>query len=87
MGVHMAEAAEAMERPVLKPGEEWVWDYPQPALIEDSQRHVRVMFNDVVIADTRRAKRVCEKGQPPVFYIPPGDVQMQYLQGSDLSTT
>ena len=83
----MAEATETMERPSLKPGEEWVWDYPQPAFIEESTRHVRVIFNDVVIADTHRAKRVCEKGQPPVFYIPPEDVQMQYLEGSDLSTT
>jgi len=78
---------DTMERPILKPGEEWVWDYPQPAFIEDSTRHVRVVFNDVVIADTRRAKRVCEQGQPPVFYIPPDDVKMDYLQRSDLSTT
>jgi uncharacterized protein (DUF427 family) len=67
--------------------EESVWDYPQPARIEDSDRHVQVVFNGVTIADTRRAKRVCEQGQPPVFYIPPEDVQMQHLERSDRLTT
>lgn len=76
-----------LKRPELKPGEEWVWDFPQPARIEDSPRHVRVIFNGVTIADTHRAKRVCEEGQPPVFYIPPEDVQMQHLERTDRLTT
>ncbi len=67
--------------------EESVWDYPQPARIEDSDKHVQVIFNGVTIADTRRAKRVCEQGQPPVFYIPPDDVQMQHLERTDHLTT
>jgi uncharacterized protein (DUF427 family) len=76
-----------LPRPTLAPGEEWVWDYPQPARIDDSTRHVRVIFNGVTVADSRRAKRVCEEGQPPVFYIPPDDVQMQYLERTDRLTT
>ena len=47
--------------------------------MEDSARHIQVIFNGVVIAETRRAKRVLETSHPPVYYIPPEDVQMEYL--------
>jgi uncharacterized protein (DUF427 family) len=63
----------------INPGQESVWDYPRPPRVEQSPRHVQVVFNDVVIADTRRAQRVLETSHPPVYYIPPEDVQMQYL--------
>lgn len=61
------------------PGQESVWDYPRPPHIEDNPKHIQVVFNGVIIADTRRAKRVLETSHPPVYYIPPIDVQMQYL--------
>jgi uncharacterized protein (DUF427 family) len=61
------------------PGQESVWDYPRPPRLEDSSKHIQVIFNGVVIADTHRAKRVLETSHPPVYYIPPEDVQMQYL--------
>jgi uncharacterized protein (DUF427 family) len=35
------------------PGQESVWDYPRPPRLEDSTRRVRVLFNGVVIADSR----------------------------------
>jgi uncharacterized protein (DUF427 family) len=38
-----------------------------------------VVFNGVVIADTRRAKRVLETSHPPVYYIPPEDILTQHL--------
>ncbi|UCE71352.1 MAG: DUF427 domain-containing protein [Nitrospiraceae bacterium] len=41
-----------------------------------------MVFNNLVIADTDRAKRVLETSHPPVFYIPPRDIQMQYLMKS-----
>jgi uncharacterized protein (DUF427 family) len=47
--------------------------------VEESDRHVQVVYNGKVIADTRRAKRVLETSHPPVYYIPPEDVQMHYL--------
>ena len=62
-----------------EPGQESVWDYPRPPCMEDSARHIQVIFNGVVIAETRRAKRVLETSHPPVYYIPPEDVQMEYL--------
>jgi uncharacterized protein (DUF427 family) len=61
------------------PGQESVWDYPRPPRLEDSAQHVQVVFSGVVIAETRRAKRVLETSHPPVYYIPPQDIEMQYL--------
>jgi uncharacterized protein (DUF427 family) len=67
------------ERITPKEGEESVWDYPRPPRVEDSQQHVQVVVDGVVIADTRRAKRVLETSHPPVYYIPPEDVRMEHL--------
>lgn len=61
------------------PGQESVWDYPRPPRLEAAERHIQVIFNDVVIADTRRAQRVLETSHPPTYYIPPEDVRMEYL--------
>jgi uncharacterized protein (DUF427 family) len=72
----------------IKPGhgQESVWDYPRPPGIEDFPGHVRVIFNNVLIADTHDAKRVLETSHPPVFYIPPRDIQMNYLKKSPLTS-
>lgn len=70
----------------VEPGQESVWDYPRPPRIEESSRHIQVIFNGVVIADTQRAKRVLETSHPPVYYIPPEDVQLEYLTTTDRST-
>jgi uncharacterized protein (DUF427 family) len=56
------------------PGQESVWDYPRPPSADVTDRHVVVEFADRVVADTRRAIRVCETSHPPVFYIPRDDV-------------
>lgn len=68
------------------PGQESVWDYPRPPRLEDSTRHIRVVFNGVVIADSQRTKRVLETSHPPTYYLPPEDVQMQYFQSVPRST-
>lgn len=68
------------------PGQESVWDYPRPPRMEETEEHVKVIFNDVVIADTHRAKRVLETSHPPVYYIPPEDVKMEYLKRTDRSS-
>jgi uncharacterized protein (DUF427 family) len=60
-------------------GQESVWDYPRPPRVEETSRQVKVVFNSEVIADTRRAKRVLETSHPPVYYIPPEDIRMEYL--------
>ncbi|MFB2980170.1 DUF427 domain-containing protein [Microseira sp. BLCC-F43] len=62
-----------------KPGQESVWDYPRPPRLEDTTKHIQIIFNGVTIADTHNAKRVLETSHPPVYYIPPADIKMEYL--------
>lgn len=61
------------------PGQESVWDYPRPPRVEPSGKRVQVYFNGELIADTTSALRVLETSHPPVYYIPPSDIKMQYL--------
>lgn len=68
------------------PGQESVWDYPRPPQLEGSKRRVRIVFNGVTIADTRRAKRVLETSHPPVYYIPPEDIRTEYLERTGRAT-
>lgn len=69
-----------------KPGQESVWDYPRPPRLEDSNKHIQIVFNGVVIADTHRAKRVLETSHPPVYYIPSEDMKMEYFTPTSRST-
>jgi uncharacterized protein (DUF427 family) len=66
-----------------QPNQESAWDYPRPPRLEPTTKHIQIIFNGVLIADTRNAKRVLETSHPPSYYIPPEDVQMQYLQPGD----
>src|SRR4029077_2932528 len=68
------------------PGQESVWDYPRPPALENSAKHIEVRFNGVTIADTRRAKRILETSHPPVYYIPPDDVRMEFLHENPRAT-
>ncbi len=61
------------------PGQESVWDYPRPPRVEDSNNHIRVILNGVVIVDTHRAKRVLETSHPPSYNLPPEDVKLEYF--------
>jgi uncharacterized protein (DUF427 family) len=65
------------EKPM--PGQEFVWDYPRPPRVEPSGKRIRVEFNGKVIAETVRALRVLETSHPPVYYIPPEDVRLEFL--------
>jgi uncharacterized protein (DUF427 family) len=62
---------------------ESVWDYPRPPRTEQSSKRIRVIFNDTTIAETSRALRVLETSHPPVYYVPPHDVQQQFLSRTD----
>ena len=54
--------------------------------IEPSPRWVRVMFNGVAIADSKRVKLLRETGQRAVYYFPKEDVRMDLLTPTDLHT-
>lgn len=68
------------------PGQESVWDYPRPPRVERVLKPVRVEFAGLVLANTTQAIRMMETAGPPVYYIPPADVQTQYLEPSTHSS-
>lgn len=59
--------------------QESVWDYPRPPRWEEVTKRLQVVFNGVMIAETRRAKRVLETSHPPTYYIPLEDVRAEFL--------
>jgi uncharacterized protein (DUF427 family) len=69
-----------------KEGQESVWDYPRPPRIEKTNKRLRVVFNGVTIADTTNAYRILETSHPPTYYIPPEDIEMDYLAKTNRRT-
>lgn len=65
----------------LEPGEgqESVWDYPRPPRLVPSSDRVRVVVGELTLADSTGSVRVLETSHPPVYYIPPNDVDRQRL--------
>ncbi|PSB03522.1 DUF427 domain-containing protein [Merismopedia glauca] len=62
--------------------QESVWDYPRPPRCEPTPKHLKIIFNQQIIADSHQAYRVLETSHPPVYYIPPNDIKMEYLQST-----
>jgi uncharacterized protein (DUF427 family) len=52
----------------------------------DSSRHVRVLVDGEVVAETRRARVIFETGLPPRWYFPPEDVRADVLVPSEKQT-
>lgn len=69
-----------IERP--GPGQESVWDYPRPPLVQPSSHHIEVIFAGTKIADSRRTLRILETSHPPVYYIPLRDIMPEVLEAS-----
>ncbi len=62
-----------MRRPVPHPpgpGQESVWDYPRPPLLEPTDELVEIFFGGSRIASTRSSLRVLETSHPPTYYLP-----------------
>ena len=59
---------------------ESVWDYPRPPRLESTNRHVLVRHGGTLIADTVQALRVLETSHPPVYYVPPADVDFSLVR-------
>ncbi len=68
------------------PGQESVWDYPRPPLVQPTTRHIEIVFGETRIVDTVRALRVLETSHPPVYYIPLDDVSEAVLLPSGRSS-
>ncbi len=69
-----------------QPGQESVWDYPRPPRWEQVSEQVEVVFNGQAITETNRAIRVLETSHPPVYYLPPADVRLQYFSRTPRSS-
>ncbi|MGF1591142.1 MAG: DUF427 domain-containing protein [Pleurocapsa sp.] len=65
-----------------QPGQESVWDYPRPPRLERSPKQIEIVFNQVTIAYSCNTYRVLETSHPPVYYLAPEDIQMEYLQAA-----
>jgi len=61
---------------------ESVWSYPRPPRVEEIGRHAVVVFNGVIVASSRRVKRVLETSHPPTYYLPREDVHLEYMRPS-----
>ena len=61
------------------PGQESVWDYPRPPKLSPDTRQIEVISAGRRIASSSKCFRVLETASPPAFYIPPSDVDWQYL--------
>ncbi len=59
-----------------------VADYPRPPAIEHVDRAIHARVRGHVIIETHRPIRILETFHPPVYYIPPADVAMQFLEPS-----
>jgi uncharacterized protein (DUF427 family) len=68
------------------PGQESVWDYPRPPALVSSDEHVVVEHAGVTVADSRRAVRILETSQPPAYYLPPDDVDLDLFVASTTRT-
>ncbi len=69
----------SQRRMAHSPGQESVWDYPRPPRLEPTPRRLRVEFGGRVVAETNAAFRVLETSHPPVYYVPPHDIDRATL--------
>ncbi len=74
------------DRPNPDMGRESVWDYPRPPRLERTARRIRIDFGGRVLADSRHTYRVLETSHPPVYYLPPADVDMARLTPGERRT-
>ncbi len=68
------------------PGQESVWDYPRPPRVEPCTERLVVECGGLVIADSTRGLRVLETSQPPAYYFPPDDVDLDHVTASPTRT-
>ena len=68
------------------PGQESVWDYPRPPRVEAVPQRIRAIVDGRALADSTRAVRVLETAGAPVYYVPPGDVDLGQLVENDRRT-
>lgn len=61
------------------PGQESVWDYPRPPQIDPTDDLIVIAFNGHEVVRSTSTLRVLETSQPPAFYVPRSDIDMDGL--------
>ena len=69
-----------------KKGQESVWDYPRPPILEKVDKTIEIYFNGTRIVKSNGAYRVLETSHPPVYYLPLEDIKEVHLLPSDHTT-
>ena len=64
----------------MLPGQESVWSYPRPAIVEPTSHHLQIVHRGLVVADTTRAVRTLETSHPPTYYFPRADIARGVLR-------
>jgi len=62
------------------PGQESVWNFPRPPVVQEVSYTLKVEHAGFVIASTNTAIRVIETAGAPVYYFPPNAVQQDLLK-------
>jgi uncharacterized protein (DUF427 family) len=75
------------DTPKPQPLIESVWDYPRPPRLEPAGRRIRILGAGLTLADTSSALRILETSHPPVYYLPPAQVDMRLLRRSASPST
>ena len=57
-----------------------------PITISPSEKHIRVLAGDIVIADSTHALTLKEASYPPVLYIPRADADASLIERTSRST-
>jgi uncharacterized protein (DUF427 family) len=63
-------------------GQESVWDYPRPPMLEPFSATVEVYAGDTLVARSVNTLRVLETASPPTIYIPPQDIDMSQISST-----
>ncbi len=59
---------------------ESVWDYPRPPRLEAAGCRIRMVHAGHTLADTTDALRILETSHPPVYYLPPASLALEWLR-------
>jgi uncharacterized protein (DUF427 family) len=61
-------------------GQESVWDYPRPPVIQEDAREVVLTVGGIEIGRSTHALRVLETASPPTFYVPIDDLNLEHFK-------
>ena len=62
-------------------GQESVWDYPRPPVLETVSKHILVKTkNSTIVAETTNSIRILETASPPTYYLPESALKVDLVE-------